>query len=66
MNVKELITEITNAAGVNGLEREVEFRAIFEMGVSTSADDQNKEMTLSFDDCMASTSHPTKLQILLC
>lgn len=65
MTAQELINDITNAAA-GSLSREVVFRASFEINCSTSADDEGKQITLTFADCAIQTNHPTKINIILC
>lgn len=65
MSAKELIRDI-QAACNNNLDREVVFRAMFEVNVSSSESDEGKQIELSFKDCIIRTDHPSKIKIVVC
>ena len=65
MNVQQLLNDIQSVAGPNGSQKDVDFVAMFDMGVFSSEDDQNKQINLRFKDCIVSSRHPNKIQITL-
>jgi hypothetical protein len=65
MTVQQLLNDLTDAAGSNGSQSTVEFSAMFDVGAVSSDDDQMKQVSLSFKECMVSSNHPTKIKITL-
>ena len=65
MTVEALINSIKDVAGSTGLTREVEFNAMFEVSLVSSEEDETKQITLQFKDCIVHTDHPSKLKITL-
>lgn len=66
MNVQQLIESIQNVAGPSGMQREVVFNAMLDIGAHSSADDFEKQIQLRFTDCAVGSKHPSKIEITLC
>lgn len=66
MTVQDLLNDITKAAGTNGSQREVKFRAMFELAVHTSTDDFEKQVNVSFKECIVASNHPNQIEIIVC
>lgn len=66
MTVQELLNAIQSTAGTNGSQREVCFRAMFDIGAHSSAGDFEKEVVLKFSDCIVKSDHPNQIEIIVC
>lgn len=66
MTVQDFINDIQSAAGPNGSQKTVNFRAMFEVAVNTSTDDAEKEVNVSFKECIIKSGHPNQIEIIVC